>query len=55
MNTNLPLFDVPKYYNGVAGGAFAVPLATRNVQRLDYQDLPNPPAQANNAPGRRPG
>lgn len=45
MAQNLPLFDVPKYGGTVAGGAFAVALAARNVERLDPRDLPNPPAQ----------
>ncbi len=45
MNQNLPIYDVPKYPGNVAGGAFAVPLATRsNAQKLDLRDLPNPPA-----------
>lgn len=51
MNENLPLYDVPKYNGTVAGGAFAVPLAARNVPKLDLQDLPNPPARtAGNRP-----
>ncbi|WP_069357819.1 hypothetical protein [Burkholderia cenocepacia] len=39
-----PLWDVPKYANGAAGGVFAVAQAShRNSERLDIRDLPNPP------------
>ncbi|CAG9170023.1 hypothetical protein [Cupriavidus pinatubonensis] len=51
MIQDLPLYEVPKYNGTVAGGAFAVPLAARNVPKLDLRDLPNPPAQVL---GRRP-
>lgn len=52
MLNNLPVYDVPKYNENVAGGAFAVPLAARNdVKKLDLRDLPNPPHQS---VGRKP-
>ncbi|HDR9135079.1 hypothetical protein KDX16_28570 [Burkholderia vietnamiensis] len=39
-----PLWDVPKYASGAAGGVFAVAQAAhRNSERLDIRDLPNPP------------
>ncbi|CAJ4322237.1 Uncharacterised protein [Burkholderia pseudomallei] len=39
-----PLWDVPKYASGAAGGVFAVAQAAqRNSERLDVRDLPNPP------------
>jgi len=55
MDQNLPLYNVHHYENGVAGGAFAVPSAVRvDLPRLDFRDLPSPPAQVMNGPGRRP-
>jgi len=53
MSTNLPLYDVHHYKNGAAGGAFAVASAVRpNLPKLDFRDLPSPPAQLDNTKRR---
>lgn len=43
MNRELPVFDVSKYNNNVAGGALAVAVAAAKRPLLDLRDLPNPP------------
>jgi len=51
MNQTLPLYPVPKYPSGVAGGSFAIAMAARpNVPKLDVRDLPNPPVRAGHRP-----
>jgi len=53
VSTTLPLYDVHHYKNGAAGGAFAVPNAVRpSLPKLDYRDLPSPPAQLADAKRR---
>lgn len=43
MSNELPVFDVPRYNNSVAGGALAVALSAAKRPLLDLRDLPNPP------------
>ena len=43
MNHQLPVFDVPRYNNSVAGGALAVAMAAAKRPLLDLRDMPNPP------------
>ncbi|MFM0265525.1 hypothetical protein [Paraburkholderia sediminicola] len=46
----LPVWDVPKYASGAAGGVFAAAQAApRTAERLDVRDLPNPPLNSNRA------
>ncbi|MDR8877252.1 hypothetical protein [Burkholderia multivorans] len=49
-----PLWDVPKYAGGAAGGVFAVAQAAqRSSERLDIRDLPNPPRSMSTPSMRR--
>lgn len=43
MNKSLPVFDVPKFRSGTAGGALAVGMSAAKRPLLDLRDLPNPP------------
>lgn len=43
MKDQLPVFDVPKYEGGVAGGALAAAMSAAKRPLVDLRDLPNPP------------